>query len=51
MILLSHWNLRDEIKANYNKGKEGLDKQRTVYEVMKRIISQDIPVENQLRDV
>ena len=39
MILLSHWNLRDEIKANYNKGKEGLDKQRTVYEVMKRIIS------------
>ena len=45
MILLSHWNLREEIKANYNKGKEGLDKQRTVYEVMKRIISQDIPVE------
>lgn len=45
MILLSHWNLRDEIKANYNKGKEGLDKQRTIYEVMKRIISQDIPVE------
>lgn len=45
MILLSHWNLRDEIKANYNKGKEGLDKQRTVYEVMKRIISQSIPTE------
>lgn len=45
MVLLSHWNLRDEIKANYNKGKEGLDKQRTVYEVMKRIISQEIPVE------
>ncbi len=44
-ILLSHWNLRDEIKANYNKGKEGLNKQRTVYEVMKRIIGQDIPVE------
>lgn len=45
MILLSHWNLRDEIKANYNKGKEGLDKQRTVYEVMKRIIDQTIPLE------
>ncbi|MDL2256236.1 hypothetical protein LJC38_06600 [Parabacteroides sp. OttesenSCG-928-K15] len=45
MILLCHWNLRDEIKANYNKGKEGLDKQRTVYEVMKRIISQEIPRE------
>lgn len=45
MILLSHWNLRDEIKSNYNKGKEGLDKQQTVYEVMKRIISQEIPRE------
>ncbi len=43
MVLLSHWNLRDEIKANYNKGKEGLGKQQTVYEVMKRIISQEIP--------
>lgn len=45
MILLCHWNLRDEIKANYNKGKEGLDKQQTVYEVMKRVISQEIPKE------
>lgn len=44
-ILLTHWNLRDEIKANYNKGKEGLDRQRTVYEVMKRIISQEIPTQ------
>jgi len=43
MILLSHWNLRDEIKADYNKGDEGLQKQRTIYEVMKRIISQEIP--------
>lgn len=45
MRLLCHWNLRDEIKANYNKGKEGLEKQRMVYEVMKRIISQEIPKE------
>ena len=45
MILLSHWNLRDEIKANYNKGNEGLQKQQTLYEVMKRIISQEIPKE------
>lgn len=45
MILLCHWNLRDEIKANYNKGKEGLEKQRTVYEVMKHIIAQNIPKE------
>ena len=43
MVLLSHWNLRDEIKANYNKGTDGLEKQRMVYEVMKKIISQDIP--------
>lgn len=45
MRLLCHWNLRDEIKSNYNKGKEGLEKQRTTYEVMKRIIAQDIPKE------
>ena len=45
MMLLCHWNLRDEIKANYNKGKDGLEKQRTVYEVMKRVISQEIPKE------
>lgn len=45
MRLLCHWNLRDEIKANYNKGKEGLEKQRNTYEVMKRIIAQDIPKE------
>jgi len=45
MILLSHWNLRDEIKTNYNKGAEGLDKQQTLYEVMKQIISQEIPRE------
>lgn len=43
MKLLSHWNLRDEIKANYNKGDEGLVKQKLIYEVMLRIIGQDIP--------
>ncbi|MFH1296778.1 MAG: hypothetical protein ABIJ04_05830 [Bacteroidota bacterium] len=43
MKLLSHWNLRDEIKANYNKGEEGLLKQRMIYEVMLHIINQDIP--------
>jgi len=45
MVLLSHWNLRDEIKANYNKGNEGLEKQQTIYEVMQRVISQEIPRE------
>ncbi|RCW36068.1 hypothetical protein [Marinilabilia salmonicolor] len=43
MVLLSHWNLRDELKANYPLGIVGLDKQKMIYEVMQRIISQSIP--------
>ncbi|MGM9758970.1 MAG: hypothetical protein ACI30I_02505 [Parabacteroides sp.] len=43
--LLCHWNLRDEIKSNYPKGKTGLQKQRMIYEVMKRVIAQEIPTE------
>ncbi|GHT78905.1 hypothetical protein FACS189464_3120 [Bacteroidia bacterium] len=43
MVLLAHWTMRDEIKANYNKGATGLDKQQTIYEAMKRIIAQEIP--------
>jgi hypothetical protein len=43
MVLLSHWNLRDELKANYPLGEEGLAKQRMIYQVMKRVISQTIP--------
>jgi hypothetical protein len=45
LVLLSHWNLRDEIKANYNSSNSGLDRQQTIYEAMKRIISQDIPTQ------
>lgn len=45
MILLSHWNLRDEIKTNYSGGNKALDKQQTIYEVMKRIINQEIPMQ------
>jgi hypothetical protein len=44
MKLLSHWNIRDEIKSNYGKV-DGLMKQRMLYEVMKRIIMQEIPEE------
>jgi len=44
MKLLSHWGLRDEIKANYGK-KNGLEKQKLIYEAMKHIIYQDIPKE------
>jgi hypothetical protein len=41
--LLSHWNLRDEIKANYSEGKAGLPKQRILQQVMERIVTQTIP--------
>ena len=43
MKLLSHWNLRDEIKANYDKTDEGLTKQKLIFEAMLRIIDQSIP--------
>src|SRR5205807_9188768 len=41
--LLSHWNLRDEIKADYSDAKTGLAKQRTISQVMERIVTQTIP--------
>lgn len=44
MKLISHWNLRDEIKSQYSK-ENPLEKQRMIYEVMKRIITQTIPQE------
>lgn len=43
MKLLSHWNLRDEIKANYGHGEAGLEKQRMIERVMERIVEQSIP--------
>lgn len=43
MSLLSHWNLRDEIKANYADQDKGLIKQQMIYKVMQHIINQDIP--------
>ena len=43
MRLLSHWNLRDEIKANYSGGENALAKQRTIQKVMERIVAQTIP--------
>ena len=41
--LLSHWNLRDEIKANYSDAQNGLAKQRMIQQVMERIVTQTIP--------
>ncbi|HAH60006.1 MAG TPA: hypothetical protein DCL86_17880 [Bacteroidales bacterium] len=42
MKLITHWGLRDELKSNY-AGDHGLEKQRMIYNVMKRIIDQSIP--------
>ena len=42
MKLISHWGLRDELKVHYGNTSELL-KQKMIYEVMKRIINQDIP--------
>jgi hypothetical protein len=41
--LLSHWNLRDEIKADYTDSSTGLAKQRMIQQVMERIVTQTIP--------
>lgn len=41
--LLSHWNLRDEIKAQYGDAKNGLPRQRMIQKVMERIVTQTIP--------
>lgn len=41
MKLLSHWNLRDELKVDYNDQ----EKQEMIYRVMQRIVRQEIPQE------
>ncbi|MFZ0800807.1 MAG: hypothetical protein WAN70_01455, partial [Terriglobales bacterium] len=43
MRLLSHWNLRDEIKADYADPQNALPKQRAIQQVMERIVTQAIP--------
>jgi hypothetical protein len=43
MVLLSHWNLRDELKADYADKTNGKEKQEMIYKVMEHIINQDIP--------
>jgi hypothetical protein len=40
--LITHWNLRDELKANYADA-DALAKQRTIVKVMERIVTQSIP--------
>ena len=43
MRLLSHWNLRDQIKAEYATA-DGLPRQRLLQRVMERIVTQTIPL-------
>lgn len=40
--LISHWGLRDELKAQY-ANPEGLQRQRLIQRIMERIILQEIP--------
>ena len=42
MKLISHWGLRDEIKAQYGKA-DGLERQRLIAKIMDRIVRQEIP--------
>jgi len=41
--LITHWNLRDELKANYANKAQGLARQRMILQVMDRIVTQTIP--------
>ncbi|MCQ2285048.1 MAG: hypothetical protein MJZ57_09120 [Bacteroidales bacterium] len=41
--LITHWGLRDEIKAAYADKEKGLHKQMVIYDVMKRIIQGEVP--------
>ncbi len=44
-VLLSHWNLRDELKALYADTINGQEKQEMIYRVMQHIVRQDIPAQ------
>ena len=45
MVLLSHWNLRDELKSNYAPVPNAFAKQQMIYKVMTHIVGQTIPKE------
>lgn len=45
LSLISHWGIRDELKSQYANKDGGLERQRMIYQVMKRIIDQSIPVQ------
>jgi hypothetical protein len=41
--LITHWGLRDALKAQYADGAAGIERQRLIQRVMERIIRQEIP--------
>jgi len=44
MKLISHWNLRDELKSRYaDETSDNIEAQELIYTIMQRIIKQDIP--------
>lgn len=45
MVLLSHWNLRDELKSNYTDAPNAHAKQEMIYKVMEHIVNQTIPAD------
>lgn len=41
--LISHWNLRDQIRGDYGDPEKGLARQRTMTRLMERIVEQSLP--------
>jgi len=41
--LLPHWNLREEIRAQYREGKAGLPRQRALQRILERIAAGTVP--------
>ncbi|MBI4739940.1 hypothetical protein HY772_10520, partial [Candidatus Woesearchaeota archaeon] len=41
--LISHWGLRDELKSYYPTASESLPRQKAIYAVMEKILTQEIP--------
>lgn len=48
--LISHWGLRDELKAAYADNANGVAKQTVIYDVMKRIINDEVPADVMKQD-
>ena len=49
--LITHWGLRDELKAAYADRNYGTDKQEVLYDVMLRIIKDEVPAEVRKQDL